>query len=334
MHREILIECSPYLAVMAAMLGVLALLVRLSGARFRPAHLRRLHRDEHGGVQSLSFVLTLPVFIMIMMFVVQLSQITIGKIMVEYAAFAAARSGMVWIPARIDDTLEAENQISLPVYVADLPGSDGRIWSVYSISADPTSPKYNKIHFAAAMAVMPVCPSRELKFDRSHPGNAAASALKNAYAAMSPATRGNTRINPRLENKLAYALKHTRVELEIRHKDSEPPLIMHEIGPDIYEFRVNEFGWQDQIYVTVQHDFALLPGPARILGRDPQAPVGTSIEESPATDELGQRIERKTNYYVYPLKAEVRLSNEGQKPVLPYYQPLYGSGGGSSDLGY
>ena len=40
-------------------------------------------------MQSLSFVLTLPLFVMVMLFIVQLSQITIGRLAVEYAALAA-----------------------------------------------------------------------------------------------------------------------------------------------------------------------------------------------------------------------------------------------------
>ena len=50
-------------------------------------------------MQSLSFVLTLPLFIMVMMMIVQVSQLMIGMVVVHYAAFAAARSAAVWIPA-------------------------------------------------------------------------------------------------------------------------------------------------------------------------------------------------------------------------------------------
>ena len=44
-----------------------------------------------GSVQTLSFVLTLPIFIMVMMLIVQVSQLMIGLIVVHYAAYAAAR---------------------------------------------------------------------------------------------------------------------------------------------------------------------------------------------------------------------------------------------------
>ena len=53
-------------------------------------------------MQSLSFVLTVPMFIMLMLLAVQITQLMIGLMMVHYAAFAAARSASVWIPARME----------------------------------------------------------------------------------------------------------------------------------------------------------------------------------------------------------------------------------------
>ena len=49
---------------------------------------------------------------MIMMFIVQVSQLMIGTIVVHYAAFAAARTAIVWIPARLG-LEESENCISV-----------------------------------------------------------------------------------------------------------------------------------------------------------------------------------------------------------------------------
>ncbi len=74
-------------------------LVRFSRAQLRLGRLLTLHRDEAGSIQSLSFVLTLPVFIFVMLMIVQVSQLMIGIVVVHYAAFAAARSAAVWIPA-------------------------------------------------------------------------------------------------------------------------------------------------------------------------------------------------------------------------------------------
>ena len=73
-----------------------------------------LHRDEAGGVQSVSFVLTVPIFIMLMLLAVQITQVMIGLMTVHYAAFAAARSASVWIPARMEPfESQGENRLGL-----------------------------------------------------------------------------------------------------------------------------------------------------------------------------------------------------------------------------
>ena len=99
MARAILTACSPWLALLLVLILAAWALVRFSRAQLRLGRLLELHRDEAGSVQSLSFVLTLPLFIMIMMMIVQVSQLMIGTVVVHYAAFAAARSAAVWIPA-------------------------------------------------------------------------------------------------------------------------------------------------------------------------------------------------------------------------------------------
>ena len=84
--------------------------------------------------------------------------------------------------------------------------------------------------------------------------------------------------------------------------------------PDRY-LRPNEIGWQDQVYIRVSHDYALLPGPGRLLARR---------AESPATgyDPVPDEIEYRNGVYVRTLAATARLGNEGQKPSRPYVQSL------------
>ncbi|MCH8043319.1 MAG: pilus assembly protein [Planctomycetes bacterium] len=325
MHREILFSCWPLLTAILVSLLALRVVWWLSGAHLRLSHLRHLHRDQQGGVQSLSFVLTLPLFMMILMFIVQLSQITIAKIVVEYSALAAVRSAMVWIPADLGLDAERENQISTYRLVESTEGDDGLTYRVYEI--DERSEKFDKIHFAAAMALLPICPSRDVGANQDHSGNRGAASLQAAYAAMSPSTTGNSRIDTRLANKLAYALQNTRLTIRVGHKvgedlQAEPELELHEIGADIEEFRENEIGWQDQLTVTVRHDFALLPGPGRLLARR----IDSSAD--PDGDSVSENIKRKLRVYVYEIEATARLSNEGQKSVLPYLQRLDGEGGG------
>lgn len=334
MHREVLIACLPYGIALLACCAGLRLLALLSGARLRLARLVELPADQAGAVQSLSFVLTLPLFVMILLFIVQLSQLTIARVVMEYAALAAARSAIVWIPANLGPGDEQENRISRAVYLGDTAGQDGNTYSEYEI--EPQGAKYQKIHFAAAMACLPVCPSRDTGEPRKHPGNGAADTLIRLYQAYAPGSTANARVPARIRNKLAYALNNTRLRILIRHKNEEPELAEHGQPPYREEFTANEIGWQDQIVVTVEHDFALLPGPGRLLARS--APRISSTASGPAADGtsardgVAERIRRVGYVFVYPVVATVRLNNEGQKPVLPYIQRTYG--GASSERPY
>lgn len=326
MQREIFFACLPFLMGIILSVFALRVLIAFSGARLKLAHLRNLHRDEMGGVQSLSFVLTLPVFIMILMFIVQLSQLTIAKAVVEYSAFSAARSAIVWIGAN-DLSGEHANQIA---GYRVLDGSNGDA-TIYKVTDEPfmfgstASAKCDKICFAAAVALMPICPSRDLHLDFDHPS---VGAMQRAYVDVAPTSVNNARVFARLRNKIGYALANTRVTIRMLHPNSEPELRTYdEIPPEpdspfSREFAMNEYGWQDQISVTVEHQFALLPGPGRLLAArapDPRDPL--------QRDEVADKVDHNGNTYVYPLTGTVRLKNEGQKSRVPFFQNMYGQMG-------
>ncbi len=141
MQRETLIACAPYLTAILLLIVAQGLILRSSRARLQLTVLTRLHGDQRGAVQSLSFVLTLPVFMFIMLFIVQLSLITMARISVEYAAYAAARSAIVWFPANLGTEEMLENRIShsplLPVRYYE---ANGRNYTVYLVP--PDSEKY------------------------------------------------------------------------------------------------------------------------------------------------------------------------------------------------
>ena len=103
MTRQVLLACLPWTAVLGGSIALLWLLARLHRARFDWGRIRLLPGDELGTVQSLSFVLTLPAFVMVMLFILQVSQLMIATIAVHYAAYAgggARSSGFLLGPAR------------------------------------------------------------------------------------------------------------------------------------------------------------------------------------------------------------------------------------------
>jgi hypothetical protein len=345
---------------MVVSVGLAWLLVRASGSRLRLTRLRRLHANQTGGVQSLSFVLTFPLFTMIMMFIVQMSQLIIGEVIVHYAAFAAARSAMVWIPANLGPGYEQENCISTITPVSNV--ANGTVYQV-----TPGTPKYQQIEYAAALACLSICPSRASGFQLSGDASPALNVIQSLFAALDPDMKKNPQINQRLANKLAYTLANTSIKMTIWHYDNQndpkaEPLLQQYLNlvpgkpipgrplppikinrtlderPDWYnpmgdEFRPNEVSWKDPITVTVTHQFALLPGPGRLLAKF--APATGSV-----TDPISSRIRQQNGLYVYPITASATLGNEGEKPVIPYVErtptpPMVGtasSNGGATAL--
>jgi len=349
MGRAVLIACLPWAGCLLLLLCIATALVRWNRARPEWRRLIRLHRDQAGSVQSLSFVLTVPIFIWVMMFIVQVTQLMIATVVVHYAAYAAARSAAVWIPQRLANG-EQENWFAsfmpdpeapqqFPVLDPGAPGYGPSAGGVTYV-VQPGSLKYRKIRQAALVACAPVCPSRDLGLPVDAEVAQLVGLMERAFAAVAPRRAVPAAILPRLRNKLAYAagtlqlqrwdeasgdwvfedVPLTDIQIRFFHPNSEPPLLPWYIGPTLEEFYPGvELGWQDHVTVTVTHQFALLPGPGQLLAsrvlRHPghvQDALARRIAEGQSG---GQRV------YVYPLTATATLGIEGDKSVLPYKYP-------------
>jgi hypothetical protein len=322
MARAILTACWPWLILLLVLILAAWALVRFSRVQLRLGRLFELHRDEVGSVQSLSFVLTLPLFIMIMMMIVQVSQLMIGTVVVHYAAFAAARSAAVWIPAAmaapegpccissyaVDPDAPDQVMPELDPTASDYGPSSGGL--TYKI--EPGSPKFDKIASAAILACVPISPSRDLGLS-APTATQMDSVLKSAYGTLSPSSSSNSTIGPRLDHKLAYAMNNTDVQIRFFHKNQEPPLQTYYEPDDLGEFYFNEVGWQDTITVTVNYQFPLLPGPGRMLARYVVGPSGK--------DAVAATIQNHSGVYTHPLQASATIGNEGEKSVVTYVYP-------------
>ncbi len=81
------------------------------GCKFKSSDtLRSFCRDETGATHVMEFVLTFPFLLTIIALVCQIALLVHAQILVQYAAFNAARSAIVWIPADLDR--ERRNRIS------------------------------------------------------------------------------------------------------------------------------------------------------------------------------------------------------------------------------
>lgn len=320
MTESLFLACLPWLAGMVAgTLGILAIGRFLDRQPLNLSVLRRLHGDDRGAVQSLAFVLTLPVLVMLLLFIVQMSQLTIATVTVHYAAYAAARAAVVWIPADVSD-MEPPNVIGVLTPVAPVPGADGtsltspagnNAGDLYVV--EPGTLKWEKIRQAAVLGCLSISPSRDA------PGGTAAASgpLERLYAAFDPASTANPRIVSRLRNKLAYASANTLLEMRVFHpaprvQREDIPVTMPVELIDVPDLRV---GYDDVVIVTVTHAFALLPGPGRLLSR----PV---VRRGESVDRLNGRILQTNGVYVTPVTATITLVNEGMVPVLRYVSSL------------
>ena len=317
MHRAIVQASLPCLVALFVGFALLWLLALFSGAKFKPGRLWGLHQCQSGAVQSLSFVLTLPAFLLVMLFIIQVSQLMIGLVIVQYAAYAGARSAAVWIPAELPGQIERENVILGNVRQD---GDALRIWP-----NDPTTgAKYQKIHQAVVQACVPICPSRDLqKGTPSLPSwviNATQS-TNRIYTQIAPGQQSNPRISKRIENKFAYSYQNTYVIvewLEARHpgKDVEGPLTYNPRGhPNAPAWNPNEVGFQDPLTIYVVHKYALMSSAGKFL-------ASHLVPNDPFADQFTKNtVNYKETVYSVDLMAACTLSNEGFKSVIPYVQP-------------
>ncbi len=253
MHRAILQACLPWFFWLCVASGLMLLLVQFCGGRIDWRRLRRLPGSEEGAVQSLSLVLTLPVFLMLVLFIVQITQIMVGIMMVNYAAFAAARAASVWIPADVttdatfydppfDTPMINVNVASIRTVVdlivpqgamnglatqgalepanvmaGDLSGQDVFGTGIANINSQNGAGgyKYQKIVMAAVIPCLTISPSRAVPTVGPLP-----SQLQNTYGALlklyplvDPTSKSNGRMPNRLYNKLSYAGQYTTVEV-------------------------------------------------------------------------------------------------------------------------
>lgn len=351
MHRAVLQACLPWFfwLFVASVAGLLIL--QFCGGRVDWRRLRRLGSCEDGAVQSLSLVLTLPVFILIVLFIVQISQIMIAIMVVNYSAFAGARAASVWIPADVTtDVSFADGIIGpelLPTGLLEpanvLNGfidGDALIdngFARMSATNGATSAKYQKVVLASIIPIMSISPSANVGGSQL-PAQLVPTyhALVKLYPQFDTRSRSNKQMPQRLLNKLSYASSSTTVDLvwqNISHPTRdilEGPTYnpyMHP-APSVPAWNPNEIGFRDPITVVVTHQFVLLPGIGRILSRpldsDSLSQSQSQSTSTPASsvDRAAKRITRRgaagNEVYTIQLEASATFVNEGYKSVMRY----------------
>lgn len=268
-------SCLPLILAIAAFGLLAAVLVRMTfvrGVNPQRMTVASLHRDERGGVQSLAFVLTFPLLILIVLFIVQLSQLLIGVVTVHYAAFAAARAASVWIPAVTNDGVSTPAARSTNANI--LPGvmTAGVDFTIDGQMVDAAgSRKLREIWSAAALGCVSISPSRATSSQAtSSLASSAAGSLTAVARAIDSSAAANGQMPARMANKANYSFSNTSVVLHFDDRSSTPSAAgeiatYNPVGHPTATHVSSEVGWQDPVRITVKHKFALLPGPARWL---------------------------------------------------------------------
>lgn len=222
-----------------------------------PSRWRSVHSCEEGGVQSLALVLTLPAFVGTVLLVIQLSQVLLGMMTVQYAAFAAARSAVVWVPASVSQPpFDNQNDTHIIHSRGDVMELNPDIRGLFR--------KYREIHAAAAQACVAISPARAVNGPRAGAGDVADAV--EAFLAFENLTADSRigRWRTAVSNRWSYAFANTQVRMAFLGETRQSPTY-NPVGHPVIEHYVGEAGWDEAVTLIVRHEVALVPGPGRWL---------------------------------------------------------------------
>jgi len=188
--------------LLTATVGLVAVvrMLYLAGRPYRLA--RRAGAADDGGAVIIEFALALPIALMLVLLMVQSSLLMAGNLCVHYAAYCAARTAAVQIPA--DWSARSAEQPN----------------DLFTAAADG---KMDAVRRAAVWAVLPVSSSRE-KLDEDDRGRLLAEGLEDFFDRYDRTPPGWVS-REQLARKYDYAARHTEVALEHTALDvrGDPP---------------------------------------------------------------------------------------------------------------
>jgi len=249
--------------------------------------------------------MTLPAFVGTVLLVIQLSQVLLGMMTVQYAAFAAARSAVVWIPASVHQPpLENQNDTHIVHHRGD----------VMELNLDRRRlfRKYREIHAAAAQACVAISPARAVNGPRAGAGDVVDAV--EAFLAFEKLT-ADARIGrwrTAVSNRWSYAFANTQVRMVFLGESRLSPTY-NPVGHPVIEHDVGEAGWDEAVTLIVRHEVALVPGPGRWLF---QNVTWGSSPRNGASDWQGSGRHDRT-----PVIGSATLTLAGLKSNRPAYYP-------------
>lgn len=110
---------------------LLSCLTAMAVGRFRWRQVKRLFAEEDGAAYTLSYVMVIPIYVLLMCLIAECTLLLMAKIGTVYAAYAGARTAIVW--QSIDEGTAQEKTLTAAVHamvpfaggMADLDGTSG-----------------------------------------------------------------------------------------------------------------------------------------------------------------------------------------------------------------
>lgn len=275
--------------------GVCLLLILWMGWRLRvtsaPVRARRnrnpagkpADRRGESGVATIEFVLVAPFLLTVTLILIQTMLVFTGLFYVNYAAYAAARSAIVYIPADVSP--------DGPNVLTPAEGLE----------------KYDHIRAAAVIAVMPVSGQEEGGLQSAPEVVAGLNRFFNARGVTAPNWVDNL-----AQGRLNYAAAHTAVTVQTVRQLEDGTVLFDDVTG------TTEFGPKDAVAVQVRHEFALtVPVASQIFrmtgSRDDGANSGT-YEPMNRNQRAGTPPPPGTWTVI---RARAVLTNEGITRTLP-----------------
>jgi hypothetical protein len=123
-YAEFAASMWPILLAWSVGLVVAVVCLRVLGRLAPRRSWRDLNRSEDGASYSLGFMIVMPIFVLVVCLVVETTLILVAKIGTTYAAYAAARSAVVWVPSGVGRST-AESKMKLAAVQAMTPFAGG-----------------------------------------------------------------------------------------------------------------------------------------------------------------------------------------------------------------
>lgn len=197
------------LSVFCLALAALLLFLR----RQHLTSLTKIFQDRSGAAVAVDFTLTIPIFMVLILFMVQLALLANASLIVHYSAYNAARSARVWL---LDDD-HAYKELGCCLMQA-------QAWAQIGLDGlDQLKGQghEDKVRLAATMPLVSISPGSDRYGPRAPGGPFSSARLNHQFQVI---TDGDNSRQKMLQRKARYAFTEENTAIEFGFLDNDPNL--------------------------------------------------------------------------------------------------------------